>query len=304
MSSFSVSVIVPVYNSARFLESAVRSAVNLPQIGEILLIEDGSSDDSLHICKQLEAEHANVRTLTHLNNENRGAGASRNLGLIQASYPYVAFLDADDYYLPNRFERSERIFMDYPDVDGVWEAVGTEVIGGVNQEHRQGKLTTITGNVRPEDLFSILIRPGYRGHFQTNGITIRKSLLEKTGLFDPALRLHQDTDLWIRMAYYGVLVPGLTDQPVAIRRVHDANRIAHSNFTSQQALRMKVFARFRSLPLASADYRYLVRSFLIHTPERIHHHSKIHKILSYVWLFLRSAARNEINLVNMVISRR
>ena len=281
---FQVSVIVPVYNSEQFLEQAVQSALDLPQVGEIVLVEDGSSDQSLAMCRRLEATHTKVVTHVHPENRNLGAGASRNLGLDKAKFPYLAFLDADDYYLPNRFERAKAILSVSPQVDGVWEAVGTEVIGGVGQGHREGKLTTIRGKVPPERLFSILIRPGYMGHFQTNGITFRKRLLERTGKFDPELRLHQDTHLWIRMAYHGTLVPGTIDRPVAIRRVHDNNRIAHSNFKSQALLRNKIFEDFINLPISKADYRYLVRSYLIHSPDR-----KLTTSLTGKWLGYASA---------------
>src|SRR5690349_14845174 len=93
-----VSVIIPVYNAAKFLRQAVESAVHLPEVAEIVLVEDRSPDNALQICGELVREFSKVKMYQHPNNENRGAGASRNLGIEKSTFPYVAFLDADDRY--------------------------------------------------------------------------------------------------------------------------------------------------------------------------------------------------------------
>ncbi len=98
-----VSIIIPVYNAAAYVREAVESALIQPETGEILLIEDNSPDDSLRICQELAAKYDKVKLLRHPNGENRGPGASRNLGMRNARSPILAFLDADDYYLPGRF---------------------------------------------------------------------------------------------------------------------------------------------------------------------------------------------------------
>ncbi len=263
-----ITVIIPVYNAEAFLESSVRSAVDQVEVGEVLLIEDGSTDRSLATCRQLAEREPKVRLLQHLNGANRGAGASRNLGLMEAKYELIAFLDADDYFLPNRFAVSYPILRDRPEVDGVWEAVGTELIATATVDRQFKQLTTIKYAVAPKDLFSIIIRPGDPGHFCTDGIVFRRSLLDRTGLFNAELRLHQDTDLWIRMAYFGTLVPGKFDEAVAVRRVHDNNRITHSNFKSKQLFRIKLYEFFRDKPLRSKDYRYLARLYLSYHPTR------------------------------------
>src|SRR5690554_3354498 len=113
-----ISVIIPVYNAELFLRKAVESALQFKEVKEVLLIEDGSPDNALSICKELTIEDNRVKLLQHPNNENRGAGASRNLGLKNASQDYIAFLDADDFFLPNRFEKDKEIFSRYEDADG------------------------------------------------------------------------------------------------------------------------------------------------------------------------------------------
>lgn len=291
---FLVSVVIPVYNAEAFLQSSVLSVVNNPCAHEILLIEDGSTDDSRRICDELAEVYDKVRVLCHPGNFNRGAGATRNLGLQQARCAFISFLDADDYYLPNRFDYPRLIFSQDDSVDGVYEAVGTEVLGVEAAVHREGKLTTVAPGVSPEELFSVLIRPGYRGHFQTNGIVFRKALLEKTGYFDPELKLHQDTHLWIRMAYFGKLVPGNLNEAVAVRRVHPNNRITHRNYLSHQLLRVKLFEALRNLPMKKADYRFLARLYLSYHPDRCQPKSAVAKTVDWMWLATKEVVKGNV----------
>jgi glycosyltransferase involved in cell wall biosynthesis len=114
----SVSVIIPVYNAAAYVNKAVESALMQPEVAEILLIEDGSTDNSLAICKTIAEKNDKVKLLFHKNNTNKGAGESRNLGVKNAKSDFIAFLDADDYFLPGRFEAEKKMFTD-ENVDGV-----------------------------------------------------------------------------------------------------------------------------------------------------------------------------------------
>ncbi len=226
-----VSVIIPVYNAAGYVRQAVESALAQPQCAEVLLIEDGSPDGSLKVCQQIAAENSQrVRFLQHPNGENRGAGPSRNLGLREAQHEYIAFLDADDYYLPGRFDVPEKIFREQPEVDGVYEATGFVFSDDAERqrwiakkgENPETSLTTVHPGIPPEKLFDALYA-GESGHFDTNSIVFKRAMLAKVGDF-PALRLHQDTVMWMKLAAVGRLAAGRLDQAVAVRRIHPENR--------------------------------------------------------------------------------
>lgn len=223
------------------MRNAVESAVILEEVGEILLIEDKSPDGALQLCLQLAKEYAKVRVYTHPNGENRGAGESRNLGIRKSSFDYIAFLDADDWYLSNRFKRCKEIFLTNDYSDGIYGATGYYYEG--KQQQDPARLTTVKNHVPPENLLFTLLQRN-AGRFHTNGITLKKSILEKSGLFDTTLRLHQDTHLWLRLAYVGTLVHGEIEKPVAIRRVHDQNRIQHFSKKSRDLLFVKTFEWF------------------------------------------------------------
>lgn len=219
---FKVSVVIPVYNAAQYVEQAVESAVHLEEVGEILLVEDGSPDNALKACKDLEEKYSKVILMRHEGGANKGAGASRNLGIKNSSFDYIAFLDADDWYLPERFVKDSQIFGIYPDADGVYGATGFYY---QDRKHLWlDKLTTLRKRVAPDQLiFSLL--DGNGGHFTTNAITLKRTFLEKVGMFDEKLTLHQDTHLWFRCAVKGKLYAGKIEEAVAIRRVHEGNRI-------------------------------------------------------------------------------
>ena len=224
---FKVSVIIPVYNAAQFIKEAVVSALQQCQTGEILLIEDGSKDNSLDICKHLEFKYDKVFLYQHDCGKNKGASESRNLGIKNAKFNYISFLDADDIYANNRFNESERLFNCHLDIDGVYECA---------QYYNENKIYTINKSINPDKLLYYLIRGKY-GHFHTNAITLKKAVFDKVGFFHPDLKLHQDTEMWLRLAHSCKLINGNLTEPVCFIRRHPGNRIwvGFSNETRYKA---------------------------------------------------------------------
>jgi glycosyltransferase involved in cell wall biosynthesis len=106
-----ISIITPFFNAAQFLGEAVESAwAQTYRNWELLLIDDGSTDDSSAIAQRFAADDpARIRYLSHENCRNRGASAARNLGLRHATGEYVAFLDADDVWLPQKLSEQARL---------------------------------------------------------------------------------------------------------------------------------------------------------------------------------------------------
>lgn len=241
-----VSVIIPVYNAAAYVEQAVESALEQPETAEVVLVEDGSSDGSLAVCERLAAARDQVRLYRHPNGENRGAGASRNLAIEKSIYQYIAFLDADDYFLPGRFAVTKEVFADDPTLDGIYEAIGThfEDEDAKREYYRFGEgsdLTTVTVRLSPEKLLVELVRGGH-GSFSVDGLTLKRCVFDRTGLFDEGLRLHQDSVLIEKLLVAARLAPGVLNEPVAVRRVHGGNRyLAKQSFSRVYRNRAKAF---------------------------------------------------------------
>lgn len=281
MSEFRVSVITPVYNAAAYVEKAVESAVHLITVSEIILVEDASPDNALEICKQLVAKYDKVKLYRHPNGENRGAGASRNLGIEKSTSPFIAFLDADDCFLPNRFETDEVILRDRLDSDGVYNPTGVVFYSEegktkfmkahlVKPDQLDQYQTQLNGG--PGEVYWRLIQGRY-GYCHTAGITLRRDVFKKAGLFNTQLRLHQDTDLWIRIAYHHKLVEGAS-VPVALRGVHSENRIHKANRLSKFKYQLSLFQYFKSKPIPFQYKVSLYKKMVAYHPDRKHTSSK------------------------------
>ncbi|MFP3591686.1 glycosyltransferase family 2 protein [Chryseobacterium sp. SIMBA_038] len=228
-----ISVIIPVYNASEFLEKAVDSALQFDEVQEIVLVEDKSTDNSLEICQKLIVKDSRIKLFQHPDKGNHGAGATRNLGLEKANCELISFLDADDYYLSNRFDAEKDLFRDTK-VEGIFGAIGVEYLTEKGREAFQDKfknisLTTVNFPAEGKDVFRGLLglTPKIFGtFFHLNALTIRKSVLIKNNLrFNENLRVHQDSDFITKLAYHCYLKSGIIDKAIAIRGVHDNNRI-------------------------------------------------------------------------------
>lgn len=118
-----ISVIIPVYNSEKFLERSVQSVLcQMNGSVELILVNDGSTDGSAALCDQYAAQHKNVRVI---HKENGGVSTTRNAGIAAANGAYLMYLDADDYLEENTFcEVSKVINTMHPDcIDFGWRYV-------------------------------------------------------------------------------------------------------------------------------------------------------------------------------------
>lgn len=227
--SCTLSVIIPVYNCERFIAKTIASVVIQPQVTEIVVVDDGSTDESLSILKQLQLQYPILQLYQHPNGMNKGRSATRNLALQRAKGDYIAFLDADDYYLENRFVNDFKIFETNPNCDGVYNAVGYHFYRELSAlESSINHLYTVNQKVAPEDLFTILLY-GRCGHFHINGLTIKKSVFEIIGLFNETLIVAEDTEIFWKMAIKFRLETGIIDSAVAVRGVHENNIFNNEN---------------------------------------------------------------------------
>lgn len=225
-----ISVIVPVYNAEEYVSQAVESALQFEEVYEVILIEDKSPDNALQVCQKLAEQYDRVKLYQHPDKGNHGAGASRNLGIEKSTGDFIAFLDADDYYLPNRFNAEKELFKN-PDVEGVYGALGVHYYSEKAKEQYYkvfgDRLTTVYKKHHPKDVFpGLLNMRGAFGLFSLDVLTVRKSSLKKiNSFFKSSLRLHQDTEFLFRLSYYLDLYPGILDHAVSMRGVHESNRI-------------------------------------------------------------------------------
>jgi glycosyltransferase involved in cell wall biosynthesis len=117
-----VTVIIIFLNAGRFIQEAIDSVLaQTYQAWELLLVDDGSTDESSRIARANAQRHPrDIRYLEHVDHANRGTSASRNLGIRKATGEYIAFLDADDVWLPQKLERQVAVLESHPDVAMVY----------------------------------------------------------------------------------------------------------------------------------------------------------------------------------------
>lgn len=225
-----ISVIIPVYNAEKYVSQAVESALQFEEVYEVILVEDNSPDNALQVCRRLTEKYSRVKLYQHYDKGNHGAGATRNLGIAMADGEFIAFLDADDYYLSNRFDAEKELFKD-PKVEGVYGALGTRYYSEKARSDYfklfADRLSTVHDKHHPKDVFAGQL--GMKGSFglmHLDTLTIRKDALQKVGsFFKKELRLHQDTEFLFRLSFYTDLYPGMIDRAIAIRGIHENNRI-------------------------------------------------------------------------------
>jgi glycosyltransferase involved in cell wall biosynthesis len=184
-----VSVIIPAYNAAAWVTRAVDSVLAQTFTDrEILVVDDGSIDAT---CQVLTSAYGSrIRLLTQA---NAGPAAARNLGLAEAAGQYVAFLDADDYWRPEKLARQVELLDSHPEIG--FCSTATEL---VDMEGRYvGDWPCGPADAPMPD---ILFMQGTVISGSTSGVLARRRLVREAGGFDAALRGFEDPDLWIRLA--------------------------------------------------------------------------------------------------------
>jgi len=263
---FLVSVIVPVYNAEKFIEKAIHSALVLKEVGEVIVVNDGSTDNSLALINKIQKNDERVKIYHHEQNRNKGRAASRNLGIIKSVNNYIAFLDADDYYLENRFVNENAFFAENHEIDGVYSNIGVHFYrDSLIGEQNQLEITGVSEEILSEELFEMLLSCR-KGYFSIDGLTVKKSVFDKTGLFLDELLVAEDTDLFYKMALLCNLKTGIIDKPVAMRGVHENNIFNQAD----------VYSIYRPLMYE------LLTSWML---KKKIHISKVDMLLNRMWIF-------------------
>lgn len=240
-----ISVVIPAYNSADTIRETVESVLNQTFSDfEIIVIDDGSQDATLEILTRIQDLRLKVFSYP-----NAGASTSRNRGLALARGKFIAFLDADDLWTPDKLEAQLNALQANPQASVAYS--WTDFIDKDGRFLWSGLHITVNGDA----LEKLLVV-----NFLENGSNplIRKQALTEVGGFDPSLGSAEDWELWLRLAayYQFVAVP----KPQILYRRTSSSKSA--NILRHEAASLSVidlaFAR------APANLQYLKRRSLTH----------------------------------------
>ena len=184
------SVVIPLYNKGIHVVHALESVLAQTfEDFEILVVDDGSKDDSLQYAKSVDSPKIRV-----FHQENQGVSVARNVGIENAKGEYIAFLDADDVWHPNYLETIHKLTQMYAQSDIFVTAY--EVL------MKDGK-KNLSARLEPEEgcLESYCLTLSQKYDFVwTSATTIRRETLVKAGMFKPGEMIGQDLDMWARVA--------------------------------------------------------------------------------------------------------
>jgi glycosyltransferase involved in cell wall biosynthesis len=189
-----VSVVIPCYNAADYIERALRSVAQqtLPPY-EVIVVDDGSTDRTPDIVAGFRP------SVVLLTQPNGGVAAARNAGTQRATGDWIAFLDADDEWGPAKLARQHEVLSAHPDLR--WCAANAEVV------YADVSTTPRLPRVAAKQLSEVGFFPDYldaafwQVFMQTSGMVIERDLLASVGDFDTTLRGPEDVDLWCRLAF-------------------------------------------------------------------------------------------------------
>ncbi|MEP1307183.1 MAG: glycosyltransferase [Balneola sp.] len=209
-----VSVITPVYNGAEFLDRSIKSVLAQNYTNwELILIDDKSKDNSIQKIQSYAVDHR-IKLLK--NESNSGISATRNKGIEEAEGEYIALLDQDDEWFPEKLERQVEQFKKLDQSYGlVYSNLEVRFENGsvVDQKKEIAPAPDIQKNLELMLLTNLISSPT---------VLIRKTVLDDVGTFDPAILWGgDDYDLWIRIAQSYKF--SYIDKVLCIRYEHQKN---------------------------------------------------------------------------------
>ena len=232
-----VSVIIPTYNRADMIGDALDSLIQqTSEDWEAIVVDDGSTDDT----EAVVSRFADGR-IRYLYQANKGLPGARNTGIRNATGEYIAFLDSDDLFLPDKLKVQSQALDQSPDV-------GLVASGYVEVDAHLNRLREVQSwHGHPHLGLTDWLQ---NNPFIVNAVLVRKTWLEKAGLFDEAMRYVEDWDVWLRLAQCGCRMMWV-EAIVCVYRLHDTNMMRQAELMKKGMLRM--FDKFFAQPNLPVD---------------------------------------------------
>lgn len=179
------SVIIPVFNRPQLVRRAIESVLKQTRpADEIIVVDDGSTDETLKVV------HTFVPAVQLISQSNKGVSAARNAGIGRATGNWIALLDSDDEWLPEKLTMAEKYIQNHPECR-IFQSEELWIRNGI-QIHPKEKHKKYGGDIFKQSLPLCIVSP--------SAVVIQRDLLDEVGLFDETFPVSEDYELWLRIA--------------------------------------------------------------------------------------------------------
>jgi glycosyltransferase involved in cell wall biosynthesis len=265
-----ISVIIPVYNAEKHLHRSIPSVLMQKEVGELVLVDDFSTDESLRICNEYRQKDHRIKVIMH--KENKGSAAARNTGIKVSTLDYISFLDADDCFLEGRFISPLAYLISQKNLDGVYGKVKNIKLDNFrNPIYTHQEIIGCPYRIDARDLFKYIVAE--KGDFfHIISLLLKKGFHEKSGFFDEDLIIGQDIDFTYSLAKNCKLEEAEENEIKIERYLHDGNITSSSKFLEFKP-RYKLIQKWFDKLLKEDFDKYAARSIF----KRYIHHEYIER---------------------------
>ena len=197
-----ISVMMPTYNNAKYIKQAIESiyAQNYDNI-EIIVVDDGSTDNTKEIVQQ-------YKDIKYFYIEHKGIPFARNTALEKSTGEYIAFLDSDDYWLPNKLNTQIQYFKDHPDCEIVFTKYENFF---ENEDVKKNKIA----------IFEKTSEKNNNSCLETS--VVKKRVFDKCGKYNESLEFGEDTEYEYRISKNNINIKHIINKIFYMRRLHGKN---------------------------------------------------------------------------------
>lgn len=254
-----ISVIIPAYNSQSTIVDCIESVIKQTySVFEIIVINDGSTDNTLKTCIEYKRFNT-INNLKILSQNNSGPSKARNLGIHHASGNWIAFLDADDVWLPNKIEKQIKVVKERPDI----AIIGTLIYK--NGTHYTNKIYSLS--------FKMML---YKNYLLTSTVLVNKKIVMDY-FFDENQKYSEDYKLWLHILFSHpgcIINEGLIQY--RINKKSDQNKSLSSNYIRMEKSELKNYLdlykthKINTLTLSLVSFWSIIKFSMRFSLKRLH----------------------------------
>ena len=248
-----VSIIIPTFNTGKYVKEAVDSAVNQTYKNkEIIVVDDGSTDNT----REILDFYVRQEKIKYIYQENKGLAGARNTGIKAAKGEFIAFLDSDDIFLPDKIEKQAEFLENHLDCDicycDIWHFYDDEPNKLMKLDYKY-----YSGN----DVFKNLLKKNF-----INPLTVvmRRSAVDKYGVFNEIFKRTEDWEYWVRLAWQGVKFCFLPEILAKYRMRKDSLSFNWNSEIQRKELQLKIFTDLNNEMSFGERKRYGIRKIILY----------------------------------------